>query len=208
MTSAPNKHDYGRRVRIGGQYADIFFSIFVAAVLMTIFSVVLLGMVFRHRVKRNSEVSPRLRDNASKSTDVNVVFVNLNATLLIFIASWSSSLAPSLAGFMVSLASYPVAGDYLRILRQGNPRELLTPYQLALTLRFTGGGGLSALWLWIRYLLGWNTVRQRQARPLRAVSSVFCVTLLLRYVLSVGQAHRPFCQQFTKSITRFTTRFI
>jgi hypothetical protein len=186
MASAPNKHDFNHRARMGGQYADILFSFFVAAVLMTVFSAVLLGMVFHHRVQRNSEVSPRLRDSASEADDSSVVFVNLNATLLIFIASWSSSLAPSLAGFMVSLASYPVAGDYMRILRHGNPRKLLTPYQLALTLRFTSGGGLSALWQWILYLIGWNTSRQRQARPLRAVSSIFCVALFLRYVTSVA----------------------
>jgi hypothetical protein len=41
-------------------------------------------------------------------------------------------LAPSLGGFIVFVASDPVASNYyLRTLRQGNERELLTPSQLA-----------------------------------------------------------------------------
>jgi hypothetical protein len=133
--------------RIGGQYGDILWSFFVMALLLMVFSAVLLGMVITHRVPPNASAFPRLRlPSEGSSGGGGVIYVDLNATFLIFIASWSSRLAPSLAGFAVALASYPAARRYLQTVRQGDARRLLTPYQLALTLRFHSGGGIGALW--------------------------------------------------------------
>ncbi len=168
--------------RIGGQYGDIFWSFFVMALLLMAFSAVLLGMVIAYRVPPNASEFPRLRLRPESSSGNGVIYVDLNATFLIFIASWSSTLAPSLAGFAVALASYPSARRYLQTVRQGDARRLLTPYQLALTLRFHSGGGIGALWAWLLYLVGWNSTRQKQAGPLRTAASVFCSALSLRSV--------------------------
>jgi hypothetical protein len=183
MAKTPANDAKKRRGRISGYYSDILFSFFIVAVLLTVFSAVLLGMVIIYRVRPGDAAAASLRQRSqheNNNDDAGVIFVNLNATFLIFIASWSSSLAPSLAGFAVALASYPAARSYLRTVRQGDARKLLTPYQLALTLRFNGGGGLGALWHWLVYLVGWNTTRRKQAGPLRTAASVFCTALSLR----------------------------
>jgi hypothetical protein len=67
----------------------------------------------------------------------------------------------------------------LRQARANNPRELLTPHQLALTLKFLEGGGFRALWAWVKYLANPRQKRQPQATTLVSVASVTVVAVSL-----------------------------
>jgi len=68
--------------------------------------------------------------------EAGVYYVNLSATILAQLASWSSSLAPILASFILGPCAYTVCQKDLSKARSNNPDKLLTPYQLALILRF------------------------------------------------------------------------
>src|SRR5579859_4467672 len=118
--------------RMGGRFSNISLSFVVVSVPMLLFGGLLLGLVFHYRVTHNELPFEHLQLNGVKD-EAGIYYVNLNATFLVFIASWSSSVAPMLASFVLVLAAYPICKEYLAQARAKRSRELLTPYQLALT---------------------------------------------------------------------------
>jgi hypothetical protein len=163
---------------ISNRLSDIGFSCLILTMPMILFSAVLLGLVFSYRVTHHGVAYENLRLNET-AEDAGFYFVAINSTFLIFIASWSSSLAPALAGFALTLTSYPVARQLRRSVGEHRTQQLPTPYQLALTLQFLAGGGLGALWSWTKYSFGWKNRRQFHAPVLsRLVSVTSCATFL------------------------------
>jgi len=157
--------------RMGGRFSDIILSLVIVAVPMLLFAGLILGLVFHYRVTHNNAPFENLQLEGTKD-EPGIYYVNLNATFLVFIASWSSSVAPMLASFVLVLAAYPICREYLNQARANRSEELLTPYQLALTLRFMNGGGFGALWSWLKYNLGWKNERQAQGKVLSTTASV------------------------------------
>ena len=91
----------------------------------------LLALIFGYRVK--SETS--LFDQVSNSHTLNnhaVVLVNYSATRIAFVASWASTLAPLLAGFIMSLTSFEYALYMYRSSVSGHQQNLPTPYQYSI----------------------------------------------------------------------------
>ena len=172
--------------KMSGRLSDIALSFSVVTIPMLMFTGVLLGLVYHYRITHNEVSFETLRAPGSID-EAGIYYVNLSATVLIFISSWSSSLAAILAGLMMTLASYPIAWRHLRDVRAYRPQRLLTPFQLALTLKFLDGGGWGALWSWIKYVAGWRKQRQLQARTLTASASVMILAVFLGYVC------RAFC---------------
>jgi hypothetical protein len=167
--------------RMSGRISEIALSSALVVIPMLVFSTSLLGLVFHYRVTHNGSNFGNL-NLAGTEDESGVYYVDLSATLLIFIASWSSSLAPLLAGFVLTLASYPIARKFLKDARRESVRNLPTPYQLALILRFLNGGGFGALWSWLKYLGGWGNKRESQAKSLTNIASVAVLATILGYV--------------------------
>jgi len=167
-----------RRRQLSGRLSQVALSFFVLTGPMLAFTAVLLGLVFHYRVKHADGPFPNLQTRDMRD-EAGIYYVKLSATFLIFISSWSSSLGPLLAGFALALAAYPIARHSLRQVRVNNPRELLTPHQLALTLKFLEGGGFGALWAWVKYLANSRQKRQPQATTLVSVASVAVVAVSL-----------------------------
>lgn len=167
---------------MAGRYSEIVLSFVIVTIPMLTFTAALLGLVFHYRVTHNGAVFENL-DLTGTRDEAGIYYVNLNSTLLIFIASWSSSLAPILAGFVLALASYPIARGYLRDSRTERSHQLPSPYQLALILKFLNGGGLGALWTWLKYLAGWRQRRERQSNSLTSTASVAILATVLAYVV-------------------------
>ena len=173
-----NTHYLRNEKRMGGRYSDITWSFLVLTIPMLLFVCVLLGLVFHYRVQSKGVPFENLRLSDDQD-EKGVYYVNISSTILVFIASWSSSLAPALASFALALVGYPVARRYLREERAERNGKLLTPYQLFLTLQFLDGGGISALWSWLKYLFRWRNQRQAQASPLSTTASVVVIALIL-----------------------------
>lgn len=169
------------RKRMGGRFPDIAFSFIIITVPMLLFAALLLGLVFHFRVTHNGSLHKQLQLHGT-TDEPRVYYVNLSATVLVFIASWSSSLAPMLVGFVLALAAYPICRQYLNQARASSRQELLTPYQLALTLRFMNGGGFGAIWSWLKYHARWKHVRQSQGSALSRTALITILTSLLAYV--------------------------
>lgn len=86
---------------MSGRLSDLGLSFVVLTIPMLLFSVCLIGLVFHFRLTPPSKIFENLyvdgQDNAG------VYYINLSATFLVFIASWSSSLARALTGFALTL---------------------------------------------------------------------------------------------------------
>lgn len=158
--------------------AGIAWSWFVVTVPIAALTIALLVMVFRYRVKPNDVPFENLRVS-SIDDEGNAVYVGLNSSFILFVTSLAGSLTPMLSGLVLFLASFPMARQLSDSIQKGSVDRLPTPYQLALTLKFLGGGVLGAVWSWILYLCTWRTVRQPQTPPLIAASSVAIMTIIM-----------------------------
>jgi hypothetical protein len=100
---------------------------------MTCLVAFLLGLIFGYRVK--SEAS--LFNEVSNSHALNnhaVVLVNYSATRIAFVASWASTVAPLLAGFIMNLMSYKTALLMYHSSLGSSQSDLPTPYQYSLLI--------------------------------------------------------------------------
>jgi hypothetical protein len=160
--------------RMSGRLIDIWTAFSIVTIPMLVFSAVLLALVYKYRVTHASNTNENLKSSAT-SDEAGVYYVNLSATVLIFISSWSSSLGPLLLGFLMTLASYPLARHYWSEVREQKP-TLPTPFQFALSVKFISGGGWGALYNWLRYLVGWRKQRHYQSTLL--TESAFATVII------------------------------
>ena len=167
-----------------GKFKDIGLAFFLVSIPMFVFSVVLLGLVSHFRVSHGHVPYSNL-DFSGSQDEAGVYYVNFGATRLIFIASWSSSLAPALVGSALAMFSFPIAHNYLQRTREQRKTGLLTPYQLSIVLRLFTGGSIGALWSWVKYLHTWRRSRQSQASALKGTASLATLCTSLAYGKSI-----------------------
>ncbi|KIW13043.1 hypothetical protein PV08_08230 [Exophiala spinifera] len=167
--------------RMSGRLVDIWTAFAIVTIPMLAFSAVLLGLVYRYRVTHSTTGDSRLRSPGT-TDEAGVYYVNLSATVLIFISSWSSSVGPLLLGFLMTLASYPLTRHYWQDIQEQKP-TLPTPFQFALSLKFLGGGGWGALYSWMQYLIGWKHQRQLQSRLLTESAFATVIVTILGIVV-------------------------
>ncbi|CZS99954.1 uncharacterized protein RCO7_01693 [Rhynchosporium graminicola] len=151
-TASRNRHVSPAQPRMGGQKGDIIFAFSLMAIPMSLFSALLLGLIFYFKVSSPLSGSPELQLPGAPTHD-NVIYVNISATTLTTVASWSSTLAPILVGCAISLISYPVANRILRAGQSGKTGELPTPFQLGLMLKMSTSGSPQSLWNWVLTLV-------------------------------------------------------
>lgn len=158
--------------------AGIAWSWFVVTVPITALTIAFLVMVFHYRVKPNGGPIENLRVPSIEDGG-NAIYIDLNSSFILFVTSLASSLAPILSGLILFLASFPMARQLSDSIEKGRVDGLPTPYQLALTLKFLGGGVYGAIWSWIKYLCTWKITRQPQTPPLIAASSVAIMAMIM-----------------------------
>lgn len=166
---------------MGGRYMEILLSFLVMTVPLLAFSALLLGLIYHYRIVRNPFPSDNLRFD-ERQDGSNAIYVGLSATTLITVASWSSTIAPILVGFAITLLSYPVASTILKAGQDSRPEQLPTTFQFSLMLRMLCSGGPGSLWHWITYAFGWRGRRQSQPPVLKRMTTMLCVGTLLRLV--------------------------
>jgi len=162
-----------------GRSKDIFLAFFALTVPMVALSAVLLALIYHYRIVRNDFISSNLRLNTGQD-DSKVVYVKFSATALTQVASWSSTLAPILVGFAITLISYPVARSILLAGQKNDTRALPTPYQFYLMLRMVANGSPVSLWHWITYTTKWTGRREKQGKPLKTMTWILSLSVILR----------------------------
>ena len=186
--TTPQKHGS----HMAGKFKDIGRAFFLVSIPLLAFSVVLLGLVFHFRVSHGHVPYSNL-DFPGSQDEAGVYYVNFGATMLIFVASWSSSLAPALVGFALTMFSFPIAHSYLQHSREQRKTGLLTPYELSIVLRLLTGGTLGALWAWVKYLYTWRRRRQSQAPALKGTAGLATLCIFLAYGKSNSLCSWPSC---------------
>ena len=141
-------------------YTEIVLACLVISIPMLVLSAGLLGIIYAFRVVQPEADLSYPGPSDGVDIDPSAYLVNYSATRLITIASWSSSIAPLLPGFVMILISFPAARRFLRSSQADQENDLPTPYQLGLYLQILTGG-VGSLWLWIKYRF-WSK-RERQA---------------------------------------------
>lgn len=174
---APVSH--GPPKRIHGRVREILFAFAAMTLPMIIFTGLLLGLIFHLRITQNEFASKDLAFDFDKDQS-SAYFVRISATTLVTVASWSSTIAPILVGFAISLVSFPVAKGLMTASAKTDTTQLPTPFQLSLIIRMISSGSYSAIWDWLNYTLGWRGRREKQARSLRSLTTILILGILLR----------------------------
>ena len=156
----------------------ITWSSFVVTIPILALTVAFLVLVFKYRVSHGDLPFESLRMPA-ENDEASALYVNMNSSVLLFLASWASSVATMLSGFMLTLASFPIARRFFQDVQSSRVDRLPTPYQLALTLKFLDGSTLAAIWGWLVYLVSWRKTRAPLAPPLTTAASVAVLAILL-----------------------------
>lgn len=175
-----DKTDVTRRSTITNHRFHIAVNWFIITIPICALTAVLLGLVFHYQVGHGDTPFENLRGNLTQD-EAGVYYINMNSSVILFVASWASSLAPMLSGFILTLASFPIARQLFEDVRGGRVNRLLTPYQLALTLKFLDGSAFGGIWSWIMYLVWWKKRRAPQAPALIAACAVAVVAIFLGY---------------------------
>ncbi|CAI4216005.1 unnamed protein product [Parascedosporium putredinis] len=136
---------------------------------LLICNITLLSIVFLYRIPESS----------AETLSRGAVYLDISATLFTTIASWSSTVSPLLAGFMILLASYPAAAHMVRGYRESRAEALPTPYQFAMMLQYRSGAFFRVIVDTCVYLTSYKRVRARFPPPLLIMSVAFCINTSL-----------------------------
>jgi hypothetical protein len=144
---------------------------------MTAFVALLLGLVHHYRVEGGDAMSPNLETGTKHET--GVIYVDFSATILTTVASWSSTVAPLLLTFAVSLSSFPAARKLLDASQAPEGPELPTPFQFSLMLAMLEKPGASTLGKLLKYKFSWKS-RNSQGPAMGFLFRVLCFGLFFR----------------------------
>ncbi|KAE8446450.1 hypothetical protein EG329_011913 [Mollisiaceae sp. DMI_Dod_QoI] len=139
------------------------------------FSIVILWLIFHYRVLPTSSPLPDLRTTPNDHDD-SYYYVNFSSTQILFITSWSSTVAPMLVGLVMTLSLFPISNRLLRLSLSENPHRLPTPQQFAILLGLSEGRIL-ALWNYVSYLF--RRTRARQSTGLRLSAFIYIVAIVI-----------------------------
>ncbi|KAI0102963.1 hypothetical protein GGR51DRAFT_573780 [Nemania sp. FL0031] len=163
-------------VRIRGIKTEIYTAILTITLPLAAFAALLLGLVYHYRVEGGDALSPNL--GSGTKDEAGAIYVNFSATILTTVASWSSTAAPLLLTFVISLSSFPAARKLLQASRSSGGSELPTPFQFSLMLATLEKPGASTLWGLLKYRFSWKS-RNSQGPAMGFLSIVLCFGLTL-----------------------------
>ena len=157
-------------------YRDIAFACFVISCPMVVLSAALLGLIYKYRLTQTHNSPAALQLPSTTENDASAYLVDFSATRLVTIASWTSSVAPFLPGFVLALLSFPAARRVLRTSQASQDHGLPTPFHLALYLQLLEGN-VGSLWQWLKYKF-WNK-REKQVKVITNLVAGLIITTMI-----------------------------
>lgn len=180
--------------------SDIFLAASLIVLPMVVLSAVFIGLVYRWQVVAppNSLLSGisgpfseslSLVNNSQSLT--NSYFIDVEATTLVTIASWTSTAVSFLPPWVMMLLSYPIAGHFWKSSQASNTK-LPTPYQLWMLIDLSTGSYASLL-NWIKYRISPSRPAKRDRSygllASTATAFTFCLILGILILLSDTWLH-------------------
>jgi len=152
---------------------------------MVLLSAILLGLISQMRVRHNPPVDESLTLDQARDRP-GEIYIDMNYSKLNTIASWSSTVAPILTGFCMTLFAFPAARSLLLSAGQGKGKQgHMTPYQLALSIQLISATGLGTVGKWMLYSIGMKRKRERQPPAMVVIGTVGTIAVILRYASSL-----------------------
>ncbi|RVX73514.1 hypothetical protein B0A52_02402 [Exophiala mesophila] len=150
---------------------------FIIIVPMTFLIGALFGLILGYRVKSDKSLFTQV-SNSHLLENRGVFLVNYSATRIVFVASWASTMAPLLAGFIMNLHSFQSALVMTRSSSGFDQHDLPTPYQYSLLVGLCLAS-IGRLWRFFSYSAGKDVVippvLRRAARMLSLTLFLACV---------------------------------
>jgi hypothetical protein len=176
----PNKgNDKGSQIPDSGESRRLPWSFLLAAILAIIplvaLFLALILLLLLYKVKPSTHSRADFAFNESGS-DPAAFYIDYDATRYTTVASWTSSIALLLPGFLTSLIWYRETQQLESDASQAKYDKLLTPYQLSLLLSLKSGT-LGSLWEYFSYIF--SRRREKQAKFLSDAGFVVLMSTLL-----------------------------
>lgn len=205
-------HDVVHRPSTFGRLQDIGLAFAVVSIPLSILSVALLGAVLGFQIDTSNSTNL----GPGQEAIAGYYIVQLSATTIALIASYSSTVAPIAVGFAMTLLSYPIANDIIKYSERKQFEKLPTPYQLGLMINLRSGS-VGSLWPWFKYTFRWR-VRHKTVGVVKAFTlGVTSALLLTSYPqilnLTIGcwlhwQIHGCILPQSRQSSFKFNPTFL
>jgi hypothetical protein len=154
-------------------YWEIGIAFAVVSIPLSVLSVTLLGVVLGFRTENSLDLSGIQPGDS--------YLVNLSATTITLIASYSSTIAPIAVGSAMTLILYSVSSQIVKSSEQEHLGDLPTPYQIGLLITMRSGA-IGSLWSWFNYAFRWK-VRHKIALAVKTGTIALVIGILLSYTL-------------------------
>ncbi|KAF2396113.1 hypothetical protein EJ06DRAFT_243819 [Trichodelitschia bisporula] len=169
--------------RISSSGAVVLLACCVITLPMVTISGALLGLILKHRIATSTLRFHNTELNSDPSS--SSYYIAFHSSTLVALASWSSTIAPFLVGFAITLVSYPVAHDILPTSKLRDPpaAELLSPYQFSMLVRMLLSSGPVSMFHW-GASVGWS--KEKQPRALKTMAAHLAFGLFLSWVIIIS----------------------
>lgn len=200
--SDPRQEDFIKLRASRGVWLTFIWPAFAICVPMVLLSAALLYIVLTHRVDNGVNVFDK-DSSPPQFSQENHLLVDFSATKLVFLASFLSTLAPLLAGCIMSLMGIIVYHDLQQSSKVSCFPQLPTPYQMSLLI-----GLIAASYEQLLSTFGYlySSRRTAKASPVLLYAMfVFIVTVLQGIAVTITDAYLHVATQ-TISITVYSER--
>jgi hypothetical protein len=181
----------GNGIRHPGLVGSIIWPILAITVPISLLCATLLGTVYGFRVKSRPNIFA-VPDGDSTNWQGSYVLVHYSATRLVFVASFLSSLAPILAGFIMTLWTLPIAQSMRIASMTAQYNQLPTPYQLSLIIGMSLAS-YERLWRYFGYILSKN--RSTAPRVLNGAAAMLSCAVILSIAVFVTDSYLHYTTQ-------------
>ena len=173
QTTQPADHDSvdGTSAEKTGGLSEILISFLVVSLPLSALAAVLVGLVLQFRLPISTLSSDLILDK-------NSYYVNLSATRIALVASYSSTVISLVIGSAMVLVSYPLAAKFVRYSQNEEFEHLPTPYQIGLLINLRAGT-VGSLWPWFKY-----TFVQKVRKQTSGVVKASVVAVMLAILVS------------------------
>jgi len=168
QTEGPQTSDHSpnQKRKKDGSISEILLAFLIVSVPLSVLAAALLALVLNFRLLPTNLSSEQGLDSSS-------YYVDLSATRIALIASYSSTIASFVIGSAMLLVSYPLSAKFARYSQSEDLEHLPTPYQIGLLINLRTGS-FGSLWPWFKY-----TVRQKIRRKTSGVVKASAIAVIL-----------------------------
>jgi len=174
---SPHQGQRNASANFDGSLQEIGIAAALVSIPLAVLSVALLAVVSGFQIDTSHFTG--LGPGQEQITGAYVV--ELSATTIALIASYSSTVAPIAVGFAMTLLSYSASHDIKKYSERDQSDKLPTPYQLGLLINMKSGS-VGSLWPWFKYRFQVGRVKHKTTSVVKAFGIGLATALFISYI--------------------------